>query len=445
LKGLDQVSKADVKRVLRTYVTGQKRSLVVLAPKAKPNPRTFQLNNGLTCVLNRNPASRSISFMIGFVGGLKEETAGRNGSFNVLSRMLLRGTGRKDAQAIARQIDTLAGSIEPVAGKNVFGLYGTFLSKDLKQSVSLLKELLTDAAITQKELKKVKEDVLSEIRQKHDEPVSVTFKAMYELLYEGHPYGKDASGRAEDVEKLTRKEIANLYKAYVSPGSAVLAISGEIDLKETEKLVATIFARWTGRARTLEKLPHAALRNERTVDRQIFQTHMIFAFLGPGVASEDRYAAEVMNGVLSGMGGRIHKKLREERPYAYAVTFFNQMAYETGALGIYIGTDGTHVADVKEVVTNEIEQIRQHGFSEEEIANARRYLIGNHRTRMQTNSSIVSSMCLDTMYGLKADHFKRWPARIDTVTKEDVDEVARKYLSLDKMVTIQLGPTSNNR
>ena len=122
----------------------------------------------------------------------------------------------------------------------MFGLYGTFLSKDLKHAVSLLKELLTDAAITQKELKKVKDDVLSEIRQKDDEPVSVTFKTMYEVLYEGHPYGKDVSGRAEDVMRLTRKEIAGLYKAYVSPGSAVLAISGNINLKETEKFVERV-------------------------------------------------------------------------------------------------------------------------------------------------------------------------------------------------------------
>ncbi len=440
LKGIDRVSKADVKRVARAYVTGQTRSLVVLAPKIKPNPRTFTLKNGLTCVLNRNSASPSVSFMVGFVGGLKEEAPGKNGSFNVLSRMLLRGTGKKDAQDIARKIDTLAGSIDPVAGKNVFGLCGTFLSKDFKESLSLLRELLTDTSIGQNEFSKVKLDVLSEIRQKDDEPVSFTFRAMYETLYKGHPYGKDTSGTAKDVAKLDRREIARLYKGYVAPGSAVLAISGDIDLKETEKLAERAFARWAGVPRALQKLPHVASSKVRNVERQILQTHMIFAFLGPGVASRDRYATEVMNGILSGMGGRIHKRLREERPYAYALTFFNQMAYETGALGVYIGTDRKHVRDVKTVVASEIVEIRRKGFSEEEILNAKRYLIGNHRTRMQTNSAIVSSMCLDTIYGLNADHFKRWPALIDKVTKEDVDEAARKYLALDRMVTIQVGP-----
>jgi len=140
------------------------------------------------------------------------------------------------------------------------------------------------------------------------------------------------------------------------------------------------------------------------------------------------------------MGGRIHKELREKRPYAYAVTFFDQMAFETGALGIYVGTDPKLAREVEEVVANEIKKIRRRGFSEEEVAEAKRYVIGNHRTRMQTNSAIVSSMCLDTMYGLSADHFKRWPAFIANVTKTDVDESACKYLEPDRMVTIQLGP-----
>jgi len=86
-----------------------------------------------------------------------------------------------------------------------------------------------------------------------------------------------------------------------------------------------------------------------------------------------------MDSVLSGMGGRIHKRLREERPYAYALTFFNQMAYETGALGIYIGTEQKHVRDIEAVVGKEIGEIHKEGFSEEEVANAKRYLVGTHR------------------------------------------------------------------
>ncbi|MBP1732554.1 MAG: peptidase domain protein, partial [Deltaproteobacteria bacterium] len=440
VKQVDSVSVPIIKQALKQYMVDKERNIALLAPKAKQNPHTFQLKNGLTCVLNRNAASPSFAFMIGFVGGLKEERESQNGSFNLLSKMLLRGTSDKDAQAIARQIDTLAGSIDPVSGKNVFGLSGKFLSKDLKQSLSLLNELLSDSTIPRRELTKVKEDVLSEIRQKEDDAVSSTFKAMNRALYEGHPYGRDALGNATDVARLTHKEIAALYKDCVSPKGAVLALSGDIDLKETERLVRSIFGAWKGKARSLRKLPHVATKKEKTIRREMLQTHMIFAFSGPGLIEEDRYAAEVMDSVLSGMGGRIHKRLREERPYAYALTFFNQMAYETGALGIYIGTEQKHVRDIEDVVGKEIGEIRKEGFSEEEVTNAKRYLVGTHRIRMQSNSAIASSMCLDTMYGLKPDFFKRWPERIEKVTRDEVNAAAKKYLLPEKMVEITVGP-----
>jgi zinc protease len=146
-----------------------------------------------------------------------------------------------------------------------------------------------------------------------------------------------------------------------------------------------------------------------------------------------------MDAILSGMGGRIHKVLREENPYAYALTFFNQMAFDVGAMGIYIGTDRKLVKEVDRISKAEIEKIVKEGFTEQEVQNAKSYLVGNHYISMQSNSSIAMSMCLDTMYGIKPDYFKVWPKHIEKVTRDDVNRVARKYLVLDTMVFIKVG------
>ena len=122
LKAVDKVTVADVKKVLKKYVTDKEKSLVVLLPRKPSNPHTFKLKNGLTYTINRNTASPSLAFRIGFVGGLKEEAKGKNGVFNLLSKMLLRGTKTKDAHAIAKEIDLLAGGVSPFTGRNVFGL-----------------------------------------------------------------------------------------------------------------------------------------------------------------------------------------------------------------------------------------------------------------------------------------------------------------------------------
>jgi len=379
--------------------------------------------------------------MIGFVGGLKEEKQGQNGSFNLLSRMLLRGTKDLDAQGVARKIDTLAGDISPVSGRNVFALSGRFLAKDFSKGLGLLKDLIVSTAINEDELKKVKEEVFSEMRRRDDDAVQYTFMEMNALLYKGHPYAMDQMGSARDVADLTLQDIEELYRNYVAPRKAVLALSGDLELKAVEELVRSLFSGWKGDGREMTKMAYALTSaGEQVLQREMHQTHMIFAFIGPGLIDIDRYPVEVMTAVLSGMGGRIHRKLREENPYAYALTFFNQEAYEVGAIGIYIGTDRTYAEDVERIARAEIEEIRKAGFTEEEVADAKRYMIGSHYIRMQTNGPIASNMCLDTIYGLQPGFFKVWPEKVEKVSRDEVNAAANKYLLPDRMVKLRVGP-----
>ena len=88
---------------------------------------------------------------------------------------------------------------------------------------------------------------------------------------------------------------------------------------------------------------------------------------------------------------------------------------------------------------SEIEKIVKEGFSEQEVQNAKSYLVGTHYISMQSNSAIATSMCLDSMYGFKPDYFKVWPKHIEKVTLDDVNRVARKYLRLDAMVYVRVG------
>lgn len=446
LAAIDRVNEADIRRVLDGYLAERVKSIVVLMPRKAPNPHTVVLENGLRYVYNRNNASPSFAFMIGFVGGLKEELPGQNGSFTVLSRMLLKGTRDLDAQAIARQLDTLAGSLSPVSGRNVFGLSGKFLAKDLEESLGLLKTLLTETVIREHELAKVKEEVLSEIRRRDDETLQYTFVQFNKELYEGHPYAGDQTGTPEEVTALEVTALEKLYGGFVSPKGAVLALSGDVEPARVEALVRRLFSDWKGPEHALRKQTHTLLAGrERSVGREMLQTHLVFGFSGPGLIDHDRYPVEVMNAILSGMGGRIHRKLREENPFAYAVTFFNQEAYETGAIGIYIGTDRTHVTDVERIIREEIEKIREEGFSEEEVASAKRYMIGNHYIRMQTNGAIASSMCLDAIYGLSPGFFKTWPDLAEKVTRDEVNAVAREYLLPDRMVKVAVGPATEEK
>jgi len=445
LADVDGVTADDVRKMAARYLRPDGRRTVVMGPrKAVKNPYRKTLDNGLTCLVNKNASSPTFSFRIGFTGGLKAEEAGRNGEFNLLARMLLKGTKSKSSSEIARQIDLLAGTLTPYNGRNLFGLSGRFLSKDIKDVLKLLKELLVETSMTERELTRVKREVLSEIRQRDDDPVSFTFLRFNEAIFTGHPYSRDPMGSEKDVEALSVKDIGDLYRAYVTPRGAVLALSGDIDEKEIFLYFEELFGGWQGPKTGLARVGAKSAGKEVAVEKEIQQTHMVFGFVGPGLTDGDRYAAEVLDAVLSGMGGRMHRVFREEKPSAYAVTFFNQMAYETGAMGIYIGTSKEFARDVIRTAREEIEKIRREGISDKEVRDGKNYLIGNHYIRMQSNGAIAASMCFDTLYGLNPDLFKTWPGLIEKVTKEDVDRVARKYLTLDSMVRLVVGNIKDN-
>ena len=443
LAKIDGVTADDVKRVTEKYVVGKDSALVTLLPKNAsdvPNPYTFKLKNGFTCVVNKNQASPSFAFRVGFVGGVKEEAEGKNGSFNLVSRMLLKGTKGKSAAKIAEEIDFLAGDISPFSGKNVFGLAGRFLSKDAGEALGLLKELLTSTVLKEEELKKVKEEVLSDIRQRDDDPVRYTFMRFNEILYKGHPYSKDPVGKESDIASTGLKDLEKAYKDFVTPSNAVLAISGNVDEKEMKKLFQGLFSDWSGRKNPLRKEAISApAKSADHVQKEIMQTHMIFGFLGPGILDSDRYPIEVLDAILSGMGGRIHRVLREEKPYAYSLTFFNQMALEAGGMGVYLGTDKKLTDEVRQIVNAEIGKIVAEGFTDKEVEDAKTYLIGTHYIQMQANAAIATSMCLDTMYGLKPGYFKVWPEHIKALKKDDVNAAAKKYLLTGNMVEVAVG------
>ena len=155
-----------------------------------------------------------------------------------------------------------------MSGRNVFGLSGRFLSKDFAEALGLLKELVVSTVFREDELKKVKEEVFSEMRRRDDDPVQHAFMEMNALLYDDHPYAKDQIGSARDVAAMTLKDVEELYGDYVGPRTAVLALSGDLEPKAAEEMVAELFSDWEGGGRELTKLPYTLTSaRQRVIER----------------------------------------------------------------------------------------------------------------------------------------------------------------------------------
>jgi zinc protease len=138
-----------------------------------------------------------------------------------------------------------------------------------------------------------------------------------------------------------------------------------------------------------------------------------------------------LDAALSGQGGRLFYELRDQESLAYALTFMANPNVDPGFIAVYMGTHPDKLERAIHGVLRILKNVRDDGLAEEEVERAKRYLIGNFEIGLQTNGAQASQMSLDELYGLGFDYYGKYVKAIETVSREDVQRVAREYLRLD--------------
>ncbi len=147
---------------------------------------------------------------------------------------------------------------------------------------------------------------------------------------------------------------------------------------------------------------------------------------------DDHYAIEVLNTIMSGMGGRLFLELRDKKSLAYTVTSFYTPGLEPGFLGVYIGTAPEKEQEAIQGMKEQLALLLEEGVTDEEIERAQNYLVGAFEIGLQENSSQAAKITFDELYGIGWEEYNKYPEKIYAVTKEDVLAAAGKYIDLDK-------------
>jgi zinc protease len=143
---------------------------------------------------------------------------------------------------------------------------------------------------------------------------------------------------------------------------------------------------------------------------------------------------------LSGQGGRLFSQLRDKESLAYALSAFRRPGIETGLFGVYIASDPSKIPAARRGLFRELNQVREGGLMEKELADAKKYLLGNLRIGLQTNGSQAMQMTLDELYGLGYDYREKYIEEIEAVTPEDIKRAAGKIIDPENFVSVTVGP-----
>ncbi|MGH9391500.1 MAG: M16 family metallopeptidase, partial [Vicinamibacteria bacterium] len=301
---------------------------------------TSTLANGLRLVVRENHAVPTVAVRVAMLGGILTETPELNGIAEFTAGMLTRGTESRSAFQIAKDIEGIAGSLDGFAGRNTIGASGDVLAKDLDKGLELLADILLHPAFGQDEIERERRDLLAAIARREDDLARFAFENFAASLYERHPYRLPQLGTAETVGSVKRENLVNYLERHRVPENIVVSVVGDVDPKTVLAKIDSAFGGLAAAPFRREKSPtESPLEKPRvkTVHRTREQAHLVLGFPGTTVRSDDRFALEVLNTILSGQGGRLFIELRDKQSLAYSVTSLSVEGYDPGYFAVYMG------------------------------------------------------------------------------------------------------------
>jgi zinc protease len=458
LAAVKRVTHADVQRVAREYLTAENRTIYALLPEgATPKPKAeietnadhpiqkVTLRNGLKLLVKEDSRLPFVEFRAVFQGGVLAETAANNGSTMLLAKLLIKGTHQRDAEKIATEIESVGGHIDSYGGNNSFGVNAEVLSSDFATGLDLIADVLLNPVFPADELEREKEIQIAGIRSRKDELLKSASLAMRRAMFGESGYGLDSLGSEESVANISVAGLRSFHQKHTTPDNCVLAIYGDVKMKDVRDAVEKAFSGWKPSSNpVLAAVQHESStvdsikRVEESRDKK--QAVLVIGFPGTTMASEDKYALDLLQECCSDLGSRLFLRIREQLGLAYYVGAQNFAGVAPGYFAFYTGTEPAKAAQVEKELLAEAELLRTEGLTAEELKRAKAKIVGQKKIARADLGNLATTTALDELYGLGWQRTELDDVKYEAVTLEQVKATAQKYLKADAYVICIMKP-----
>jgi zinc protease len=426
----------------------KKPSVTEAKPAVVPTYFTSKLDNGIKIIGTKSTETPKVYISINIKGAHLFETGKiKNGTAAFLASMMSEGTTTKSALQIENRLKELGSSINFSAGDQSFNIFVECYSDSIKPTMALLEDMFYNPSFNEKEFKLIKKAILGSIKNNNFEPSNQGQKIFREYMYGvDNPIGNSSLTEWSVANKITIEDAKNFKNNYLSPNLTTISIVGNIEQQaaissldflkrwENKNLVAPVFTNFPEQQKT-----QIYLINKDGAK----QTDLIMGYRSlPYDISGDYFKATVMNFVLGGaFNSRLNLDLREDKGWTYGIrSGFRSAGKDVPSVfvisaGVKTSATDSSITQVFKIVQNYIDN----GITDEELDFTKRSLLGSDALQYESPFSKLGFLSQILNYELDNNFTSKRAEIIKSLTKEDINAMAKKYLSLDNMVIICVG------
>ena len=405
------------------------------------------LPNGLKVFVIEDDRKPTVTFRLLIKGGSLNDGT-KTGLSSFTATLLNRGTTKRDASAFAQESDAIGVKVEASSGSDALTIGASGLTKYTDQILDLLTDAVLHPTFPAEQLEKVRRQALSKLASEKQEADALAGKLLGKVVFGDHPYG--SFNTEESVKAIGRDDLVEFHKLWFAPNNATLAVVGDFKAAEILSVVEKAFAAWERREVPAAKAgapPEMRGVTIHLVDRPgSVQSNIIVAQPGPAKNVSDLPELNVLNGTLGGgFSGRLFQNLREKHGWTYG-------AYSAFGPNKYGGTFQASAETRNEVtapsireILAEMKRLHDEPVPAAELELQRQYNVGNYLLSLESTSRTATRVQDIELYGMAADFYKNYASRMAATTAERVQELAKKYLSLENTAIIVVGEAKEVR
>jgi len=405
------------------------------------NVRREVLANGLTVLTEEMPHIRSVSIGIWIKTGSRHENPERNGISHFVEHMVFKGTKTRNAEQIAREVDSVGGNMDAFTAKECICFDVKVLDEHLPTAIDILSDLVLNPVFAAEEIKRERGVIIEEIKMDEDNPDYLVHEIFTQNFWKDHPLGKPILGTKETVKKFEQETLFDYYRRFFIPNNMIISVAGNVKHERIVELVTQKFGVLNSGPNGFKQDPPKAqarinMRNKKALE----QVQLCIGVPSLPIGHEERFASYILNTLLGGgMSSRLFQSVREKQGLAYAIYSELNPYRDTGVMAIYAGTSRDNAPKVVQSVVAEFRKLKNEPVSDEEIRRAKDQLKGSLMLSLESSTARMSNLARQELYFDRFYSMDEIIGRVEGVTKESLTQLAQQYFQSDQIAVTVLG------
>lgn len=407
-------------------------------------PQITKLDNGLKVMVVEDHTATLAAMDVWLRAGTVNESESSNGVSHLIEHLIFKGTTRRRPGEMDMEIESLGATLEAATSKDWARFYTTVPSKHLDKAMDVLADAMMSAQMDEVEFEYERAVVWDEIASAESDPTATAFALLDATAFTKHPYRFPLEGTRESLTKLGRKDVYDYYKRYYVPSNATLIIIGDVLFARVVESAKKYFGDWKGGAfpitQATEETPQTEIRRAYK-KRDTKLAYLVIGYHSPSVASGQESSAMdalltyLSVGYQSWMSVELKDKLKLAQEFAGEYLTHR----DPGLLALYAAVPPDKVKETEDLILAKLKELSEKPLSKSDLQRTKRSLLGTYAFECETFSGRARSLGFyDAVgnYTVAVEYEKQ----INSVTAEDVQSVAAKYLKPDTRTVVVISP-----